>query len=126
MPAAKDQIMFKIECLVDADKLGTVMWLLSGKVREMKPPVPIIARKKGRNGAEAPDAATAVELFITHLRKSKRQEINAEYAREFCRSIGRAESSYSNMLSDAAKLKAIRNIGKSTGDSRWKILRSAK
>lgn len=115
----KEQAMFRVECFVDADKLGTVLWMLAGRVRELKQ-TPVIA-KRTRNGVIPRTAGKAVDLFIERLFKERLSFIDADYTRAFCQSIGRAESSYTAILAEARDRGIIKNIGKSPADSRWQV-----
>lgn len=128
MPA-KEHAMFRIEeIIVDANKLAEVLWLLSGKIRGMSAPQPMINVKRERNGAVGPRVSSGefVDLFMTWVRERKLKEISAATAREFLVDHGRAASSTSYLFNHARKRGLIKNIGTSPADSRWQVLGGAR
>ena len=118
----KDQALFRVEFFITADKLGKVLWLLAGDALNLTQQPVINARQK-KDGALVPrtNGDELVELFRQWVNNRKLGEVNSDLAREFCKKHGRAEGSYSVVLSKSAELGYLKNVGNGL-HSKWKVL----
>lgn len=118
----KDQALFRVEFFIQADKLGKVLWLLAGDALNLTQQPVINARpKKGGGLVPRVRSGELVELFRQFLIQKKLTEVNSDIARTFCKQHGRAEGSYSLLLSGAAERGYLKNIGNGL-HSKWKVL----
>jgi hypothetical protein len=121
MPRKSDQPLFRIECFVEADRLGEVLWLLAGKVLSLTQH-PIINARKKNSEVIAKTRGDLVEIFSAWLQEKKLTEFTPAIAREFCTSHGRSETSYGALLTRAAEAGVVKNVGTSPKAARWKVL----
>lgn len=123
--APKNLAMFRIEEIhVDARNLAEVLWLLSGKVRHMSAPQPMINVARASNGSTAPRVSSGefVDLFMAWMRERKLKEVNTIIAREFLAEHGRSPTSTSHLFNQARKRGLLKNVGSGPSDSRWQVL----
>lgn len=105
--------MFKITFLVDDRNLAGVLRDLSGRVRNMEPPVPVANAEPDKNGAiKAKANGNLVDLFIKGLMKSKLEQIPPAQAKNFLKAHGRSPLSSSYLLAGAVKAGVLKKRGK--------------
>jgi len=117
----KDQALFRVECFVEANRLGEVLWLLAGKVLSLTQHPVINARKK-RDKVVAKTRGDLTEIFAAWLQEKKHTEVTPDQVREFCSDHGRPSEAYSGVLRQAALAGIVKNVGTSPRDARWKVL----
>jgi len=119
--AKDDNTLFRIECFVDSNKLGAVLTVLAGKVRNMSAPMPVInAKPNGKDSVEALSRGALIEMFVDWLHKRRLKDFRARDAREFLEEHGRSPASYSYLLDGVRALGFAKRTGNMT-NSVWHL-----
>lgn len=104
--------MFKIEVMVDDNKLAQALYALTGIARGQPAVVPVVNMKP--NG-EAATNGRMIDLFAEWLKREKPESLKANDLRDFLKSIGKAPSSYQHLVREAIKAHLITKRGKGSG-----------
>jgi hypothetical protein len=117
--------MFRVTFFVDDKKLGECLHGLAGLAQGTPEVVPVVNAVAGANGSgprAMTDSGKLVDMFADWLRKTKRKELRASDAREFMKSIGMSEASYTYMLGKARDQGLLKKTGTGTTAVVWKVV----
>ena len=115
-------MLWRLEVFVEGTQLEYVLWTLAGHAVEVRTPQPVVnaAKKNGKVHAKVANG-DKIELFREWIKERKLTEVNSTLAREFCKSVGTAETSYTYMLGKARDVGLLKKTGKGT-KSVWKVV----
>jgi hypothetical protein len=102
--------MFEVKFFVTEKDLGEAFKRLTGLARDVSYHyVPNLEPKA--NGKVHMSAADSQEMFLKEMHKRKLTQVNANVARDICKEIGFAQTSYSYMLQGLQKTGVLKRSG---------------
>jgi len=121
----KSDTVFRFECFVDENRLGSVLAALAGKVRSMSVPQPMInAKPNGQGGAGVSPISRGdlTEMFLDWVKQHKLKQIRSTDAKRFLEEHGRSSGSYSYLLTTLKARKIVKHVG-DMATGHWVLLK---
>lgn len=116
--------MMRITFYCKDQKTGEVLRLLAG-IAIGTPEVQPVSNASVVNGhLKADTEGNAMDMFVAWLKKTKKTELIASDVKEYCRDVGKAESSYGYLVSKAKRQGLIKKMGHKFGtvNVKWKVV----
>jgi hypothetical protein len=107
--------MFKIEVMCDDKNLPRVLHALTGLVLGSPKINPVVNAEERAGKVRARTNGSPSALLSAWLGQHKLTRITAAEIKQFCRTNGYSERSYSSVISQALKHKVLRRSGKAKG-----------
>lgn len=102
--------MFRIECFCDDKKLAEVHVALVGLIVGNVVATPVVNVVKTPKGVKAKGNGRLVDIVMDYIKENKIKEFGPSDIKPFVKSLGRAKSSYSNVIRDAMKAGWLRRV----------------